>query len=118
MDAIPYPVFISQYPTSTIEVQTQDESQVGVYNFKLKVKESISGLENDQNAFVGTITLANRVTSLTLIEGTEIADFTYLLGSPDLIFDSPSYAFLPVDANTQFTFSLDALTPTFITLEP
>ena len=55
MDAIPYPVFISQYPTSTIEVQTQDESKVGVYNFKLKVTESISGLENNQNAFLGTI---------------------------------------------------------------
>ena len=67
---------------------------------------------------MGTITLANRVTSLTLIEGTEIADFTYLLGSPDFVFDSPSYAFIPVDANTQFTFSLDASNPTFITLEP
>ena len=112
---IPYPSFISRYPISTIEVQTQDESQVGVYNFKLKVKESISGLENDQNAFVGTITLANRITSLTLIEGIEIADFTYLLGSPDLIFDSPSYTFLPVDADTSFTFALTA--PNFITIE-
>jgi hypothetical protein len=86
-----------------------------VYNFKLKVTESISGFENDQNAFKCTINLPMRITSLTLIESTRIADSTYLLGSPDLIFDSPSYTFLPVDADTSFTFALTA--PNFITIE-
>lgn len=66
-DAIPYPAFISQYPTSKIEVKTQFESNVGAYNFKLKVTEPMSGLVNDDNAFVCTIKTPNKATSLSLI---------------------------------------------------
>jgi len=75
-DAIPYPVFISKFPTSTVQVATQDESKVGAYNFKLRVTEPISGLVNDQNTFVCSIT-TNRVNSLALTTSTQIADFTY-----------------------------------------
>jgi hypothetical protein len=107
-DAITYPAFISQYPTSTVQVVTQDESTIGDYSFQLKVTEPISGLDNDQNAFVCTITSPNRLTSLSLVNATKIADFTYLLGSPELVFDSTSYTFLPIDADTKFTFSFDA----------
>lgn len=117
-DAIPYPAFISRFPTSTVQVATQDESKVGAYNFKLKVTEPISGLVNDQNAFVCSVTTPNRVNSLALITATEIADFTYLLGSPEFVLDSPSYTFLPINADTNFTFSLDASAPAFITLVP
>ena len=117
-DAIPYPVFISKFPTSTVQVATQDESKVGAYNFKLKVTEPISGLVNDQNAFVCSITTPNRVNSLALIEAAQVADFTYLLGSPEFVLDSPSYTFLPINADTNFTFSLNASTPAFITLVP
>ena len=66
-DAIPYPAFISQYPKSKIEVKTQDESNFGAYNFKLRVTEPMSGLFNDENAFVCTITTPKRATSLSLI---------------------------------------------------
>jgi hypothetical protein len=118
MDAIPYPTFITQYPTSTIQLQTQDESTIGTYNFKLKVSEPISGLINDQNAFVCSITTPNRVTSLSWIAATQIADFTYLLSDPELVFDSPSYTFLPVNADTNFAFTLDAQSTFFISLEP
>ena len=117
-DAIPYPAFISKFPTSTVQVQTQDESKVGAYNFKLKVTEPISGLVNDQNAFVCSITTPNRVNSLTLITATQIADFTYLLGSPEFVLDSPSLTFLPINADTNFTFSLDASAPFFISIVP
>ena len=71
-------------------MQTQDESTVGAYNFKLKVSEPISGLINDLNAFVCTIRTPNRVTNLSWISATQIADFTYLLNDPELVFDSPS----------------------------
>ncbi len=107
-DAIAYPAFISQYPTSTVKVVTQDESTIGDYSFQLKVTEPISGLDNVQNTFVCTITTPNRLTSLSFVDATKIADFTYLLGSPELVFDSPSYKFLPIDADTKFTFSFDA----------
>jgi hypothetical protein len=107
-NAIAYPAFISQYPTSTVQVVTQDESTIGDYSFQLKVTEPISGVVNDQNAFVCTITSPNRLTSLSLVNAIKIADFTYLLGSPELVFDSPSYNFLPIDADTKFTFSFDA----------
>ena len=117
-DAIPYPVFISKFPTLTVQVATQDESKVGAYNFKLKVTEPISGLVNDQNAFVCLITTTNRVNSLAFIIATQVADFTYLLGSPEFVLDSPSYTFLPINADTNFTFSLDASAPAFITLAP
>ena len=49
---------------------------------------------------------------------TLLADLTYLLSSPENVFDSPQYSYLPSNADTKFTFSLDALAPTFITLVP
>jgi hypothetical protein len=53
-----------------------------------------------------------------LITATGIADFTYLLGSPELVFDSLSYTFLPANADTNFAFSLNASAPFFITIVP
>jgi hypothetical protein len=117
-DSIPYPAFISKFPISTVQIQTQDESKVGAYNFKLKITEPISGLVNDQNAFVCSITIPNRVNSLDLIIATQVADVTYLLGSPELVLNSPSYTFLPINADTNFTFSLGASAPAFIALVP
>lgn len=111
-------MFITRYPTTTIELQTQDESKIGNYNFKLKVTEPLTGLINEQNTWVTSVTPATRVTSLTWIAATQIADLTYLVSSPANVFDSPQYTYLPSDADIKFTFSLGPTTPTFITLVP
>lgn len=111
-------MFITRYPTTTIELQTQDESKIGNYNFKLKVTEPLTGLINEEDTWVTSVTPATRVTNLTWITATQIADLTYLVSSPANVLDSPQYSYLPSNADVKFTFSLSASTPTFITLVP
>jgi len=50
-----FPVFINEFPTSNLVIATQDVSNVGVYNFKIRATESITGLVNDSNSFALTI---------------------------------------------------------------
>jgi len=70
-------------------LQTQDESKIGNYNFKLKVTEAISGISNEQNTWVTSVTPATRVTSINWLAGNQIADTTYLLSSTAILLDTP-----------------------------
>jgi len=95
----PFPVFINQYPTSNLIVATQDVSKVGAYNFKIKAIESISGWQNDSNAFILTILEPIYTQNLVLVDGTQITDFTYTLGDPLVSHAAPSYTVLPLNAD-------------------
>ena len=117
LDAIPYPTFFTQFPTTAVSVLTQDVSKVMAYNFKLKATESISGFFNDADAFVCNVILPNYATSLAWVAATKMADFTYLLSSPELQF-LPTFTYQPSNADVKFTYSLGASTPAFITLVP
>jgi hypothetical protein len=116
LDAIAYPTFFTQFPATAINVLTQDTSKVRAYNFKLKASESISGVFNDSNAFVCNVILPNYATSISWVTSTNIADFTYLLGSSEIQKVAPSYTYLLANADVKFTSALGASTPSFITL--
>lgn len=96
-----------------MRVFTQNVSYVGLHNFKLKVTEPLTGLFNDQDIFVCTIIAPNYATALNFV--TEIPDTSYLVGSPELVLDAPTFAVTPLDADVQYTYSL-VTAPPFVTL--
>ena len=51
-----------------------------------------------------------------MISGTEIKNFTYLVGSNVVELAVPQYALIPKNANFNFQYTLGASTPGFVTL--
>jgi hypothetical protein len=94
-----FPPFINEIPTDKLIVATQDVTKVGVYNFKIKATESLSGLVNEKEEFVLTIGGPNYAEQLILISGTELNDISYSLGSPKLVLNAPQYNILPADSD-------------------
>ena len=113
-----FPAFITQYPSSKINVMTQETSLAGAYNFKIKATESISGFTNTDDSFKCTIILPNYATSLSWITSTLIPDLTYMIGSTQVNLNSPLNNVLPTNADVKYSFTLGASTPSFITLVP
>lgn len=72
---------------------------MGTYDLKIEVTDTLTGLVNEQNVFTCTVLQPNYATSLAYITSTLIADFTYLLGDPEVIKDAPSFTVSPVDAD-------------------
>ena len=55
---------------------------------------------------------------MVLVEGTELEDVNYTITFPKVVLNSPKYDILPVDADRKLVYSLDPLTPAFVTLSP
>jgi hypothetical protein len=53
-----------------------------------------------------------------LIEVTAIDDMNYTITFPKVILDVPQYEIVPANADRQLVYSLDPLTPAFVTLIP
>jgi hypothetical protein len=60
----------------------------------------------------------NYATSLAWIVASQLPDLTYLVGSSQVLLDSPLNNVTPIDADIKYSFALGATTPTFITLVP
>ncbi len=53
-----------------------------------------------------------------MIEVTAIDDMNYTITFPKVILDVPQYEIVPANADRQLVYSLDPLTPAFVTLIP
>lgn len=112
------PRFINEFPTSHLVVATQDVNDAGAYNLKIRARESISGLENDLDAFVLTVLEPIYTEQLILVPGTQINDLEYSIDSPKVALDAPQYGVYPANADKKLVYSLDPSTPAFVTLVP
>jgi hypothetical protein len=112
----PFPAFINQQPTTQLVVATQNVVFIGDYDLQIKVTESISGLNNDENSFVLSILEPIYADSLVLVEGTSITDFTYTINENQVQVSVPLFTPLPADADLHYVYSLHASCPSFVTL--
>lgn len=111
-----FPSFINRYPTTDVLVMTQNVVDIGTYTFQVKVTDPLSGLVNTSNSFVLTILGPNYATALAWVAATPIPDQNYLVGSSNPMLSSPAFTVTPANADVQYSYSLGASTPGFITL--
>ncbi len=111
-----FPSWITKNPTDFIHVATQSVSLVGNYNFKVVATESITGLQNDLNSFATAILIPLYATSLKFLPDTEINNLTYTVGSAGVLLNAPQYIVTPTNADKNFIYEFDPLTPSFVTL--
>jgi hypothetical protein len=111
-----FPGFINQNPTDQIHVFTQTLADIGDYTFKIKATESISGLFNDADEFVLSILEPIYTQALTIVDATQIADFTFFVYDPEQATPVPQFSVTPADADFIIAYSLPGDTPSFVTL--
>jgi hypothetical protein len=74
-----FPTFITQYPTTSIVLNTNDASLAGMYYFKLVATETFSNVSNDEIRF--TVTLTCQITDLKPIyDSRTLVQTTYTIG--------------------------------------
>ena len=78
---------------------TIDQTKVGSYNYKIVATDSLTGLVNQQDAFPIVIIPPTLATDLVLVDGTSIADLTYLVSDPAVLLSVPLYTIVPSDAD-------------------
>jgi hypothetical protein len=71
---------------------------------------------NQQDVFQIAITPPTIATDLVIVAGSEIADLNYLIGEPAVILDVPVYSIVPADADIWLDYTLDAGTPSFVSI--
>jgi hypothetical protein len=91
---------------------TTDVSKVGTFVFNLTATDPASGLTNNSVTFTVVVILKN-ATSIT--NTTTPVNQTYLIGSPTLILNLPTYTWDPIKSLASFTSVLvDA--PSFVSI--
>ena len=111
--SLPFPTFITEYPTVQIDIATTDHTTEGVYKFKVIATDMLSGLKNNDVLFEVTMI---SIKDLTLITSTEIAGQIYKVNDPALVLQVPQYSLEPPIAASVFVYQLVSPTPAFITL--
>jgi len=112
---IPVPGFISVFDNSSLVIATIDKSFKGLYNYKIKVTESVSGFTNTDVAFALELTVKIYALEMNLIPSTVIPDQNYLVADPAMELLAYMYNFVPVDAMLDVQYSL-INPPSFVTL--
>jgi hypothetical protein len=108
------PTFITQLPPNVISVFTTNTSNVGVYNYQLIATDSLSGLTNSGDSFPVQILMPGLATDLVLVNGTQIANQTYLVNSSMLQLSVPTYSIVPSTSNNNLTYMVASGAPSFI----
>jgi hypothetical protein len=110
---LPFPVFLTEYPSTQINLATTDASKAGIYSFRLTVTDSLTGLSNNQVTFQTTL---YAVTSLSLDTSTSIPSQIYKVNNVATVLAVPRYTWTPSQATTKFFYTLVAPTPSFVSL--
>jgi hypothetical protein len=71
---IPVPGFMTAFDSSSLTIATVDKSFEGVYNYKIKVTEPVSGLANTVVSFALELTVKIYALEMNLIPSTIIPD--------------------------------------------
>lgn len=103
---------MTEYPTTQIDIASSDPLDAGVYDFRVFVIDSLTSLSNNEVLFQVDVVA---ITALTLDAGTAIADQVYKVADTAIVLDAPLYTPTPSYADTKFTYSLIAPTPSFVT---
>lgn len=83
-----FPTFITEYPTTKINIATTDPTKDGSYDFRLLVTDPLTGL---QNSVVNFHVDMHAVSALTLVASTAIPDQVYKVGDPAITLGVPQY---------------------------
>jgi hypothetical protein len=94
---------------------TIDKSFEGLYDFKIKVTESVSGLTNLDVAFSIEMTVKIYALEMNLILATVISDQNYLVADPAMILLAYMYDFVPSNAVLDVHYSFTSA-PSFVQL--
>lgn len=86
--AAPNPTFITEYPTTKINIATTDPAKDGSYDFRLLVTDPLTGLQNSVVTFHVDM---HAVSALTLVASTAIPDQVYKVGDPAITLGVPQY---------------------------
>jgi len=108
-----FPTWITEEPTTDIEIATKDVSHAGTYDFIIEVSDSLTGLTN--NAVVFELELLE-ITAVDLDSSTAIADQIYRVGDDKIELDVPQYSHTPSNADRKYKYELVSPTPDFVTL--
>lgn len=109
----PLAPFITEYPTSKIDVATSDAAQAGAYDFRLRVTDSLTGIQNSVVSFHLDMLV---ITSFVLDVSTSIQDQVYKVSDPAIVLNVPQYLQTPTKATTKYFYSLVVPTPSFVTM--
>jgi hypothetical protein len=112
---IPVPGFISVFDNSSLVIATIDKSFKGLYNYKIKVTESVSGFTNTDVAFALELTVKIYALEMNLVPSTVIPDQNYLVADPALELLAYMYNFVPVTAMLDVQYRL-INPPSFVSL--
>ncbi len=111
--SLPFPAFITEIPTAWIDIGSTDPITEGVYKFKVKAKDPLTGLQNNEVGFEVTMIA---IDDLILIDATTIADQKYKVNDSAIVFLVPRFKTEPLIAENFFVYTLVSPTPSFITL--
>lgn len=109
----PIPAFITENPTTQIDVATTDAAKAGAYDFRIVVTDPLTSLQNSNISFHVDM-LA--ITAVTLDALTSIPDQVYKVADPAIVLSVPRYLHTPSISDTKFIYSLVAPTPLFVSL--
>lgn len=108
-----FPGFVTENPSTQIDIASTDPLDAGVYNFRVVATDSLTSLQNNEVLFQVDVVA---ISTLTLNAPTAIADQVYKVGETAIVLNVPLYTPTPSYADTKFTYSLIAPTPSFVTL--
>ena len=96
-------------------IATIDKSFKGLYNFKIKVTESVSTFINTDVTFSLNLTVKIYALQMNLITVTTIPDQNYLVSDSPLVLLAYMYTFIPSNSVLDVQYSL-INPPSFVTL--
>ena len=82
----PLPSFISSNPTTQIDIATTNPVHAGIYNFRVKVTDTSTGLTNSDVIFK---VIMLKITSVDLVAASAIPDQVYHIGNPAISLTVP-----------------------------
>jgi len=95
---IPVPGFMTAFDNSSLTIATVNKSFEGLYNYKIKVTESISSLVNIDVTFSLELTVKIYALEMNLVTSTVIPDQNYLVADPAMVLLAYMYNFVPINA--------------------
>lgn len=90
-----FPGFITETPTSQIEIASTDPLDANVYNFRLVVTDTLTGLSNNVVLFEVDVVA---ISALTLNTVTAVADQVYKVNDAEIVLPVPLYSQTPAYA--------------------
>lgn len=103
---ITIPNFLTHFSNTSLTIATTEKIFENVYDWSIKVTESVSGFVNNDVHFQLNLTVKIYALEMNLVVDTIITDQNYLLGSSHLILLAYQYSFVPANAALDVIYTL------------